>query len=217
MEKITVQRPSGWECETLPECEAGQRVQGRFVRCPFRHSRAGSACMRAALCCWQNRTRKNRISNSWGRAAASVPAPTGCSKGSAQPCAAAWMARPAALAAMTVEDRRTFPGLAQRLPGRGPCPCAGGERNAYPSCAVSVPLDARRKKERWRRGAAPESSVEGAACVAGGRDGFHALRTRRGSGVVSALGWLYAPPDTPLAVLRIARQQAAAMLCVILA
>ena len=69
------------ECETLPECEAGQRVQGRFV---------------LSVPAQQSRTRRNRISNSWGRAAASVPAPTGCSKGSAQPCAAAWMARLAA-------------------------------------------------------------------------------------------------------------------------
>ena len=80
------------ECSALPECKAGERVQGRFI---LSAPAAGSACMRTASLCRRKWTRMGRSLQFWAKAAASAPAPTACSKGSVRRCAAVWTARPA--------------------------------------------------------------------------------------------------------------------------
>ena len=118
------------ECETLPECEAGQRVQGRFVlSVPAQQSRVGLYADGIALLAEPDeekpdfkqlgqsssfRARTHRLQK---RLSAALRRRMDGKTGGV-------------LAAMTVGDRTHLPGAAQRLPGRGPCPCAGGERNA---------------------------------------------------------------------------------------
>ncbi len=81
------------EC-ALPECKAGERVQGRFTLRP-RHPEAGTACMRTASLCRRKWTRTGRSSPCWAKAAASAPAPTACSKDSVR-AARRWTGIPAA-------------------------------------------------------------------------------------------------------------------------
>ena len=82
------------ECSALPECKAGERVQGRFILSdPASGSRVGLYADGIAL--RRKWTRTGRSLQFWAKAAASAPAPTACSKGSVRRCAAVWTARPA--------------------------------------------------------------------------------------------------------------------------
>ena len=82
------------ECSALPECKAGERVQGRFIlSAPASGSRGSLYADGIALQAEMDEDGSELTV--LGEAAASAPAPTACSKGSVRRCAAVWTARPA--------------------------------------------------------------------------------------------------------------------------
>ena len=92
------------ECSALPECKAGERVQGRFIlSAPASGSRVGLYADGIAL-----------------QAEMDEDGPELTVLGESGSFRARTHRRP---------ELSVF-GHAQRLPGRGSCPCAGGKRNA---------------------------------------------------------------------------------------
>lgn len=75
-------------------------------------------------------------------------------------------------------------GHAQRLPGRGSCPCAGGKRNAWcPFCAViSSAHSALRVGAELPQAQMPGGIPKSAGLFADGRDRLHTLGMPRRSG-----------------------------------
>ena len=119
------------ECETLPECEAGQRVQGRFVlSVPAQQSRVGLYSDGIVLLAEPDEEKPDfkQLGQSNSFCARTPPAAATAQRSPAPPHG--WQDRRRAGGYDGGRPDASFPGAAQRLPGRGPCPCAGGERNA---------------------------------------------------------------------------------------
>ncbi len=126
------------------------------------------------------------------------------------------------LAAMTVGDRqRSFGAAAQRLPGCGPFPCAGGQRDARLHSVRGYPrvVSALRSGSRAIAAADGGGVTKPAGAAADGRDRLYTFcLPRRCGGMGQRTGCVGVwPPDafTSLAAAGILMTAATAMLCAI--